>query len=144
MKTIKVDITAGIRHGQKIRLKGLGQRGVTEDLNGDLILVIEVVNDKDFFLDNQGLHTIKTISLFDALLGGKDTIKCFDRNITFTIPPGTPNGKILRIKSKGFPVYKHHNKFSDLLISIIVDIPKFLDSEDHKLIQQIKDKYNER
>ena len=71
MKTIKVDIPAGIKNGQKLRLKGLGQRGQTEELNGDLIMTIEVINDRDFFLDNQGLHTIKNISLYDALLGGK-------------------------------------------------------------------------
>jgi curved DNA-binding protein len=46
MKTIKLDIPPGIRSGQKLRLKGLGQRGQTEDLNGDLIMTIEVINDQ--------------------------------------------------------------------------------------------------
>ena len=142
MKTIKLDIPPGIRNGQKLRLKGLGQRGQTEDLNGDLIMTIEVISDNNFFVDNQGLHTIKNISLFDSLLGGKDTIRCFDKNITFTIPKGTPNGKVLRVKGKGFPVYKQEGKFSDLLISIMVDIPNNLDDEDLKKIQEIKDKHN--
>ena len=142
MKTVKLDIPAGIRTGQKIRLKGLGQRGQTEKLSGDLIMTIEVINDNNFFIDNQGLHTIKNISLFDSLLGGKDIIRCFDKNITFTIPKGTPNGKVLRIKSKGFPVYKQEGRFSDLLISIIVDIPQNFDEDDLKLIKQIKDKHN--
>jgi len=142
MKTVKVDIPAGIRSGQKLRLKGLGQRGQTEELNGDLIMTIEVINDNNFFVDNQGLHTIKNISLYDALLGGKEMIDCFDKTITFTIPPGTANGKVLRVKGKGFPIYKQENKFSDLLISIIVDIPTNLDEEDKKLIQKIKNKHN--
>jgi curved DNA-binding protein len=142
MKVVKLDIPAGIRTGQKIRLKGLGQRGQTEKLSGDLIMTIEVINDNNFFIDNQGLHTIKNINLFDSLLGGKDIIRCFDKNITFTIPKGTPNGKVLRIKAKGFPVYKQEGRFSDLLISIIVDIPQNLDENDLKLIQQIKDKHN--
>jgi len=141
MKTIKVDIPPGIRSGQKLRLKGLGQRGQTEELSGDLIMTIEVINDNNFFLDNQGLHTIKNINLFDAILGGKETIDCFDKTITFTIPPGTANGKVLRVKGKGFPVYKQAT-FSDLLISIIVDIPTNLDEEDKKAIQKIKDKNN--
>ena len=68
MKTIKVDIPAGIRSGQKLRLKGLGQRGQTEELSGDLIMTIEVINDNNFFIDNQGLHTIKNINLFDAIV----------------------------------------------------------------------------
>lgn len=142
MKTIKVDIPAGIKNGQKLRLKGLGQRGQTEELNGDLIMTIEVINDRDFFLDNQGLHTIKNISLYDALLGGKESIDCFDKIISFTIPPGTPNGKVLRVKGKGFPIYKQEGKYSDLLISIIVDIPTDLDDEDKMLITKIKHKHN--
>jgi curved DNA-binding protein len=142
MKTIKLDIPPGIRSGQKLRLKGLGQRGQTEDLNGDLIMTIEVINDHNFFVDNQGLHTIKNINLYDALLGGKETIDCFDKTITFTIPSGTANGKVLRVKGKGFPIYKQEGKFSDLLISVIVDIPTDLDDEDKKLIQKLKDKHN--
>ena len=141
MKTIKLDIPPGIRSGQKLRLKGLGQRGQTEDLNGDLIMTIEVINDNNFFVDNQGLHTIKNINLFDAILGGKETIDCFDKTITFTIPPGTANGKVLRVKGKGFPIYKQKG-FSDLLIIIIVDIPTNLDEEDRKLIEKIKNKHN--
>jgi|TARA_R110001592_G_scaffold233529_1_gene491162 curved DNA-binding protein len=143
MKTIKVDIPAGIRSGQKLRLKGLGQRGQTEELSGDLIMTIEVINDHEFFIDNQGLHAIKNISMYDAILGGKETIDCFDKTITFTIPPGTSNGKVLRVKGKGFPVYKQ-STFSDLLISIIVDTPINLDEDDKKMIQKIKDKYNGR
>ena len=142
MKTIKLDIPPGIRNGQKLRLKGLGQRGQTEELSGDLIMNIEVINDNNFFLDNQGLHTIKNISLYDALLGGKEKIDCFDKIISFTIPSSTPNGKVLRVKGKGFPIYKQEGKFSDLLISIMVDIPANLDDEDMAMIQKIKDKHN--
>ena len=142
MKTVKVNIPPGIRTGQKLKLKGLGQRGQTEELNGDLIMTIEVLNDNNFFIDNQGLHTINNISLYDAILGGKGTLSCFNKIITFTIPPGTANGKVLRVKSKGFPVYKQEGKFTDLLISIIVDVPTDLDLEDKAMIQKIKNKHN--
>jgi len=142
MKTVKVNIPAGIRSGQKLKLKGLGQRGQTEDLNGDLIMTIEVINDNNFFIDNQGLHTINNISLYDAILGGKSTLSCFNKTITFTIPPGTAHGKVLRVKGKGFPIYKQEGKFTDLLISIMVDIPTDLDLEDKAMIQKIKNKHN--
>jgi|TARA_R110000764_G_scaffold29147_2_gene68432 curved DNA-binding protein len=142
MKTIKVNIPAGIKSGQKLKLKGLGQRGQTEELSGDLIMTIEVMNDSNFFIDNQGLHTIKNINLYDAILGGKGTLSCFNKTITFTIPPGTTNGKVLRVKGKGFPIYKQEGKFTDLLISIIVDIPTDLDLEDKAMIQKIRNKHN--
>ena len=142
MKTIKVNIPPGIRTGQKLKLKGLGQRGQTEELSGDLIMTIEVINDNNFFIDNQGLHTINNISFYDAILGGKGTLSCFNKTITFTIPPGTANGKVLRVKGKGFPVYKQEGKFTDLLISIMVDVPTDLDLEDKAMIQKIKNKHN--
>jgi curved DNA-binding protein len=142
MKTIKVNVPPGIKTGQKLKLKGLGQRGQTEELNGDLIMTIEVIADNNFFLDNQGLHAIKNISMYDAILGGKGTINCFDKTITFSIPPSTANGKVLRVKGKGFPVYKQDGQFSDLLISIIVDIPTDLDIEDKVMIQKIKNKHD--
>ena len=141
MKTVKVDIGAGIKNGQKIRLKGLGQSGQTVELNGDLIMTIDVVSDSNFFLDNQGLHAIKNINMYDAILGGQGSIDCFDKTITFTIPAGTANGKVLRVKGKGFPIYKQKDKYTDLLISIIVDIPTDLDNDDKALIQKIKNKY---
>ena len=142
MKTVKVDIGAGIKNGQKIRLKGLGQSGQTVELNGDLIMTIDVVGDNNFFIDNQGLHAIKNINMYDAILGGQDSIDCFDKTITFNIPAGTANGKVLRVKGKGFPIYKQKDKYTDLLISIIVDIPTDLDNDDKALIQKIKNKYH--
>ena len=142
MKTIKVNIPAGIKNGQKLKLKGLGQRGQTEELSGDLIMTIEVIADTNFFIDNQGLHTINNISIYDAILGGKGTLNCFNKTITFTIPPGTTNGKVLRVKGKGFPIYKQEGRFTDLLISIIVDIPTNLDLEDKGMIQKIKNKHD--
>ena len=80
--------------------------------------------------------------MYDAILGGKGTLNCFNKTITFTIPPGTNNGKVLRVKGKGFPIYKQEGKFTDLLISIIVDIPTNLDLEDKGMIQKIKNKHN--
>jgi len=82
--------------------------------------------------------------MYDAILGGKENINCFNKTITFTIPPGTTNGKVLRVKGKGFPIYKKENKFTDLLISVIVDIPTDLDDEDKLLITKIKNKHNGR
>jgi curved DNA-binding protein len=142
MKTIKVNIPPGIKTGQKLKLKGLGQQGQTAELNGDLIMTIEVLGDNNFFIDNQGLHTINNISFYDAILGGKGTLDCFNKTITYTIPPGTANGKVLRVKGKGFPIYKQEGKFTDLLISIIVDVPTDLDLEDKAMIQKIKNKHN--
>lgn len=141
-KTIKVTINKGVRSGQKLRLKGLGQRGANEDLNGDLILTIKILDHPEFFMDNKGLHVIENIDAITAMIGGKRSVKIFDKEITYTIPPITQNGKILRIKGKGFPVYGNDNSFSDVLINVFINIPEGLSEESLNLLKEIKETDN--
>jgi curved DNA-binding protein len=140
LKTVNVNIEAGIRNGMKLRLKGLGQRGQTEELNGDLILTVEVLEDPNFFIDNVGLHTIQKINAFDAILGLKNTIKVFNKNINYQIPESTQNGKTLRIKEKGFPIYNKPGEFTDLLITIVVEIPENLNDEIKNSLKILREK----
>ena len=140
LKTVNVNIQPGIKNGMKLRLKGLGQRGQTEELNGDLILTVEVLEDPNFFIDNIGLHTVQRINAFDAMLGSKSTIKIFNRSISYQIPEGTQNGKVLIIKEKGFPIYNRPNEFTDLLITVIVEIPEQIDDQTKEELKRIKER----
>ena len=141
-KTINVDIKLGIKSGQRIRLKGLGQRGMTEEQNGDLILTVLIQEDSNFYLDQKGLHTIKHINLYDALLGGKGEVTIFDKTITYTIPKCVRNGTMLRIKGKGFPYYGNNNMHGDLLINILVNLPNELSEDQEILVRKMKDMEN--
>lgn len=138
-KTINVNIKPGVKPGQRMRLKGLGQRGMTEAQNGDLILTVLIQDDPNFYLDKKGLHAIKHVNLYDALLGGKDKIEVFDKTITYTIPKCVRNGTMLRIQGKGFPSYNRPDIHGDFFINILVDLPKELSEEQEKLIQKMKD-----
>jgi len=138
MKPIAVTIPRGIRNGQRLRLKGLGQRGLTEDLHGDLILTVVVTDHSDYMLDNRGLHKIHKVNVFDAMLGGKGIIDVFDKKISFTVPPNTQTGTLLRIQGKGFPIYNQDNACGDLYINVIVDLPKELNEHEKNLLLQIK------
>ena len=138
-KIVSVDIKSGVKPGQKMRLKGLGQRGMTEELNGDLIVTILIQDDPNFYLDQKGLHTIKHIDLYDALLGGKGEVKVFDKTITYSIPKCVKNGTMLRIKGKGFPSYGNPNLLGDFYINVLVDLPNSLTEEQEELIKKVKD-----
>ena len=138
-KTVSINIGAGVKPGQKMRLKGLGQRGMTEEHNGDLILTVLIQDDPNFYLDQKGLHTIKHINLYDALLGTKDEIQVFDKTITYTIPKCVRNGTMLRIKGKGFPNYHNPSTHGDFFVNIFVDIPPSLTEEQEELVKKIKD-----
>jgi curved DNA-binding protein len=138
MKPISVTIPRGIRNGQRLRLKGLGQRGLTEELHGDLILTVVVGDHSDYMIDNRGLHKIHRVDVFDAMLGGKGIIDIFDKKISFTIPPNTQNGTLLRIQGKGFPLYNQNDACGDLYINILVELPKSLTDSERELLSQIK------
>lgn len=144
LKTVSVSIKPGIKNGQKLRLKGLGQKGLTDDLNGDLILSVFIQNDSEYLLDDRGLHKIHTIDIFDAVLGGKSIIQIFDKKISFTVPKGTQNGTILRISGKGYPIYDSDGKYGDLYIKITIDIPNDLTDKEILLITNLKESIDER
>lgn len=141
-KVVSVDIKAGVKPGQRMRLKGLGQRGMTEDQNGDLVLTVLIQDDPNFYLDQKGLHTIKHIDLYDALLGGKGEATVFDKTITYTIPKCVKNGTMLRIKGKGFPGYNNPNMYGDFFINILVNLPSELSNEQELLIKKMRDLEN--
>ena len=138
-KTVNVNVKPGVKPEQKMRLKGLGQRGMTESQNGDLILTVLIQDDPDFYLDNKGLHAIKHIDIYDALLGGKGKIVVFDKTITYTIPKCVRNGTMLRIQGKGFPSYNRPDIHGDFFINILVDLPTKLSGEQEELVEQIRD-----
>jgi curved DNA-binding protein len=142
-KTISVDIKPGIKPGQRMRLKGLGQRGMTRDQDGDLILTVLIQEDPNFYLDDKGLHTITHIDLYDALLGSKHEVKVFNKTISYTIPKCVKNGTMLRIKGKGFPSYNNPNLLGDLFINILVNLPNELTEEQEILIRKMKDIEND-
>ena len=143
LRGVEVNIPKGVVNGQRIKLKGLGQRGSSEELHGDLILTVIIKNDtlNNLALDNNGLHAIREFNLFDVLLGSTETIQIFDRTIKFTLPSGTQAGEVLRIKGKGFPIYNTEDTFGDLYIHAKVKIPKNLTEEQIDLINKLKETF---
>tara|TARA_R110002060_G_scaffold36175_3_gene47106 strand:- start:2000 stop:2848 length:849 start_codon:yes stop_codon:yes gene_type:complete len=142
VKTLNIHIPKGVRSGQNLRIKGEGQKGVTEDKNGDLLIEVLVLNNSEYFLDEQGIHTMVHVDLYDVVLGCDKKIKVFDRTLSYKIPRGTQNGKTLRVRGKGFPIWKKEGVFGDLLISIIIDIPKDLNQHEIKLFEKLKELRN--
>ena len=139
VKALNIKIPKGVRPGQHLRIKGEGQKGHTEDKNGDLIVIIRINPHDTFFLDDQGLHTVIHVGLYDAILGGTKKIQIFDKTLNYSIPKGTQNGKTLRIRNKGYPLWKREGFFTDLLISVIIEIPTELTQKEYELFRKLKE-----
>ena len=139
-KKIRITIPAGVADGQVIKLKGHGAPGMNGGPNGDLYLTFIVQDDQRFRRDGNDLYTTASIDLYTALLGGDATVDTLDGKVKLKIKPETQNGTTMRLKGKGFPVYKHEDQHGDLFVTLEVKLPTNLTEEEKELFRQLADK----
>jgi curved DNA-binding protein len=136
-KNIRITIPAGVENGQVIKLKDYGSQGVNGGPNGDLYITFVITNNTMFKRDKNDLHTAVKIDLYTAVLGGEITLDTLGGKIKLKVPPETQNGSKIRLKGKGFPVYKTEDKFGDLYITYEVVLPTKLDEKQKELFTQL-------
>ncbi len=136
-KNIRITVPAGIENGQKIKLTGYGALGTNGGPNGDLYLTFVIADDSRFRRKGNDLYVDEAIDLYTALLGGEKIIDTFDGKVKLTVPPETQNGAKVRLKGKGFPVYKQDGTFGDLYVQWQVILPKNLTDAQKDLIRQV-------
>jgi curved DNA-binding protein len=138
-KSIRITIPAGIEDGQKIRLKGHGGEGVNGGPAGDLYITFSIVNNTPFKRMGNDLYLNQDIDLYTALLGGEVTVDTLSGKLKLKVKPETQNGTKVRLKEKGFPVYKEEGKFGDLYVTLHVKLPTNLTEKQKELIKQLSE-----
>ena len=136
-KNVRITIPAGIEHGQKIRLKGYGGPGVNGGPNGDLYITFNIQNTPGVIRQGNDLYINEDIDLYTALLGGEKTIDTISGRIKLKINAETQNGTKVRLKGKGFPVYKKEGQFGDLYITWNVKLPTGLSQKEKDLFKEL-------
>lgn len=136
-KNIRLTIQAGVEDGQTIKIRGYGGEGTNGGPNGDLYLTFVVQNDTDFVREGNDLHTKLPVDLYTAVLGGEITVPTMDGKVKLKLIPGTQNDTKVRLKGKGFPVYKEEGKFGDLYVTYHVEIPKNISEEEKVLFEHL-------
>lgn len=136
-ETLKLKLKPGIRDGQKLRMKGKGGPGIGGGLNGDLYLEVSVKPHKVFERKEDDLYRDLPISVTTAALGGKVTVPLLEGSISLTIPAGTNNGKVLRLKGKGMPLYGKDGA-GDLYLTVRLQLPDDLTKEELALFEQLR------
>lgn len=134
---IRINIPAGVAHGQTIKLNGYGGEGVNGGPKGDLYLSFDITNDSTFRRDGDHLYTNVDIDLYTAVLGGQALVNTFDGKAKLSIKAGTQNGSRLKLKGKGFPVYKQEGSFGDLFLTLNVIIPASLNEREKELFTEL-------
>jgi curved DNA-binding protein len=136
-KNLRITIPAGIENGQVIKLKGQGGAGVNEGPAGDLYISFSIPNDPKFKRAGNDLYLAIDLDLYTALLGGEITIDTLGGKVKLKVNPETQNGSKIRLKGKGFPVYKTEGQFGDLYITYIIKIPTNLTDKEKELFTEL-------
>lgn len=136
-KNIRLTIPAGVRNGQVIKIKKYGGEGINGGPRGDLTIRFSIVNNTKFRRDEDNLYTTVDLDLYTALLGGEITVDTFDGKAKLKVKPETPSGTQVKLKGKGFPVYKKEGQAGDLYITYTIKIPANLSSKEKELFQEL-------
>jgi curved DNA-binding protein len=136
-KNIRLTIPAGVKDGQVIKISGHGGSGENGGPNGDLMLTFEIENKTNFRRDNENLYLSVNLDLFTAILGGEIIVDTLGGKVKLSIKSETQNGTKVKLKGKGFPIYKKEGEFGDLIITYILQIPTNLTEKERELFTEL-------
>ncbi len=136
-KNIRITIPAGVENGQTIKIRGHGDKGIQGGPNGDLYIQFTVLNRTKFKRDKNDLYTTVNLDLYKAILGGEVTVATFDSKVKLKVKPETQNGTKVKLKGKGFPVYKKEGQFGDLIITYNIKMPTKLSGKEKELFEEL-------
>ena len=136
--TISVKIPAGVASGNYLTLRGQGHAGVKGGPSGDAYVLI--IEEEDEFFERQGADVVcrLPISYPTAVLGGEVEVPTLNGKSRIKIPPGTPSGKVFRMRGKGLPELNNTRR-GDQLVQIVVWVPEHLKRQERKRIEELRD-----
>lgn len=146
---LRITIPAGVADGQVIKLKGHGMKPEGFNMNtngnnsnnvqaGDLYITFRVSDEDNLKRKGDDIYMNKSIDLYTAVLGGYINVNTLNGEVRIKVEPGTQNGSTVRLKGKGFPVYKKEGQFGNLILTYHVDIPTSLTNKQKELFEQLK------
>ena len=136
-RTLEVEIPAGIHDRQPIRISGEGNAGARGGRAGDVYVVVRVRSDERFVREGDDLVSTLELTMTQAALGGKATVPTLDGETKVTIEPGAQPGSVLTLKGKGMPRLQGFGH-GDLRLLLTVLVPRKLDDEQRKLLEQFE------
>ncbi len=133
-QSFSVNLPAGVKEGQKLRLQGKGLEGPNGQ-KGDLFLKIDFRPHAKFKLDGRNLQADLPISPWVAALGGEASVRTLDGTIRVKVPAGSSSGRKIRLRSKGYPNPKGQD--GDLIVELKIMVPESLTDEERRLFEEL-------
>jgi molecular chaperone DnaJ len=138
-REVKVRVPAGVSDGQRIRVKGRGGAGANGGPAGDLYVVVNVTPHPLFGRSGKDLTIRLPVTFAEATLGADVKVPTLDGQVTMRIPPGTPAGKVMRVRGQGVPAdtSKNGKTGGDLLVTLDVVVPTQLDERQREAVEAL-------
>ncbi|MEO6916962.1 MAG: J domain-containing protein [Chitinophagaceae bacterium] len=136
-KKVRITIPAGIADGQVIKLKGHGSAGVNGGPAGDLFITFVIDPDAVFKRVGDDLFITIEVDLYTAVLGGEVTVETLGSAVKLKVKPELQNNTKVRLKGKGFPVYKKDGEFGDLIVTYNIKMPTGLTEKQKELFREL-------
>jgi len=134
-RQVKVRIPAGVKDGQRIRLKGRGAPGRNGGPAGDLFVKVAVERHKLFERKGNNLHLELPVSFVEAALGANIKVPTLDGStVTLKLPPGTRSGRKFRVKGRGVASGATPG---DLMVNVVVAVPQKLNEPQKKAVEAL-------
>lgn len=138
---ITINIPAGVQDGMQLAMQGQGNAAPHGGVPGDLIILVEEMEHDTFERQDANLYYNAFITFSEAALGASVEIPTLNGKVKIKIDPGTPSGRVVRLRGKGLPVAGGYGR-GDLLVSLNVWVPKDLTKEEKKMLEELKDHNN--
>ncbi len=132
---LAVTVPAGVKTGQRLKLRGEGDTPPSGGTPGDLYVIVNIQEHPLFKRVENDIHMDLPLTYIDAVLGTTVEIPTLTGKASLKIPPGTPSGQMFRLKGKGFASVNGPGA-GDMLVRVIIDVPREVTEEQRELLKR--------
>ena len=141
---VTVEVPAGIRDSQQLRITGFGEAGLRGATPGNLIVTCRIEPHDFFERDGDNLHAMAKVSMVQAALGAEIEVEGIlpDEKVSVRIPEGCQNDQVIRVRGKGMPKFRSDLR-GDMYVHVNVTIPRKLTKSQRELLTKLADELGE-
>ncbi|MDR3685823.1 MAG: molecular chaperone DnaJ [Coriobacteriia bacterium] len=139
---VKVNIPAGIRDGQQIRVAGMGEAGIRGAAAGNLLVSVRIAEDEYLHREGDDLHCRATVPVTQAALGATIHVNGVLEEHNVNVPAGTQHGDTLRVRGGGMPRLNGSGR-GDLIVHVAITVPKKLSKRQRELLEELATEFGE-
>ncbi len=134
-RTLDIAIPPGLDDGQTLRLKGQGEKGPGGA--GDVYVEVKVKPHPTFERKGADIYVEASITLKEAVLGGKITVPTISGEVSVTAPKNSSSGAVLRLRGRGVARGKKAAP-GDQYVTLKIVLPEGGDKELEEFVKQWK------